>query len=220
MNAALMQVEGLVRIEHRVSVKSRWSNSVGIALTVVVHVAVVLLLLSSRTKVEVGLPPVAAHVISDQSTQPQPFELASARPELDTPQVEMVVPDLSVAEASAPTAVAAAAPTSHSIASTSQSSEKADMVEPRFDADYLNNPAPAYPRVSRRHREQGVVTLRVYVLPNGAPERVELERSSGFALLDEAALEAVRKWKFVPAQAGGKAVAAWVNVPLEFSLNT
>lgn len=220
MNAALMQVEDFARVGNRAPIKTRWSNSVGIALTLLVHVAVVLLLLSSRTKVDVGLPPVVAHVISEQSAQAEPFALPQVRPQLDTPKVEMVVPDIAVAEASAPVMLAAAAPASSSVASSSQTSERADMVEPRFDADYLNNPAPAYPRVSRRQREQGVVMLRVYVLPSGMPERIELQSSSGFALLDAAALEAVRKWKFIPAQAGGKAMAAWVSVPIEFSLST
>lgn len=208
MSALLMRVE------------NRLGNSVGVILTVAVHAAVILLLLSARETVEIALPPVTAHVISDLATQTQSFELPKARPELNTPKVEMTVPDISVAESSTPVATMVATTVSNSIAAASQASEKSDMVEPRFDADYLNNPKPAYPRLSRRHREQGVVTLRVYVLPDGAPERVELKTSSGFTLLDQAALEAVRRWKFVPAQAGGRAMAAWVNVPLEFSLST
>lgn len=209
-----------MRVENRVSAQNRWGSGVGVALTVAIHAAAILLLLSSRAKIDVGLPPVAARVISEQSVQQQTLE-PSVRPELNSPKVDIVVPDISIAESSAPVAMATAAPAaSTSNAASSQSSDNADMVEPRFDVDYLNNPAPAYPRVSRRQREQGVVMLRVYVLPNGAPERIELQTSSGFSLLDAAALEAVRKWKFVPAQAGGKAMAAWVSVPIEFSLNT
>ncbi|MFT3931376.1 MAG: energy transducer TonB [Spongiibacteraceae bacterium] len=222
------QADGIIQVAH-VHVEElgavtreptkRWSNSIGIALTIAIHALVVLLLLSSRPHVEVGLPPIAARVISDQSIQADALEVPQTRPELNTPKVTMVAPDIAIAESNAPVmSVAAAAPSSP--ASSSQSAERADMVEPRFDADYLNNPPPIYPRLSRRHREQGVVMLRVHVLPNGAPDRIELQTSSGFALLDEAALEAVRKWKFIPAQAGGKAMAAWVNVPIEFSLNT
>lgn len=217
-------VEDFVRLERQGATRwestNRWSNGVGVALTIAIHVVVVLLLLSSRANVEVGLPPIMAHVISDQSTQVESFEVPQPRLELNTPKINMAVPEISLAESNTSTAITVAAASSSSVASTMQSSEKADMVEPRFDADYLNNPAPTYPRLSRRHREQGVVMLRVYVLASGTPDRVELKTSSGFALLDEAALEAVRRWKFVPAQAGGKAMAAWVNVPIEFSLNT
>ncbi len=58
----------------------------------------------------------------------------------------------------------------------------------------------------------------MYRRANGAAERVELKRTSGSERLDESALAAVRQWKFVPAQCAGKAVAAWVLVPVAFSL--
>lgn len=90
---------------------------------------------------------------------------------------------------------------------------------PNFRAAYLNNPGPTYPPSSRRKREEGVVRLRVQVSAEGAPNQVQLERSSGSADLDNAALDIVRKrWRFVPAQQAGKPVSAWVIVPLEFSL--
>lgn len=87
---------------------------------------------------------------------------------------------------------------------------------PRFNADYLQNPAPAYPALSRRMGEEGRVMLRVMVEADGLPSKVEIRTSSGFPRLDQAALEAVRKWKFVPARRGDEAVAAAVNVPLDF----
>lgn len=92
--------------------------------------------------------------------------------------------------------------------------------EARFDADYLQNPAPVYPSLSRRMGEEGKVMLRAYVLPSGKPESVELKHSSGSARLDEAAMAAVRKWRFVPARKGGDAVAAWVLIPISFRLES
>lgn len=89
---------------------------------------------------------------------------------------------------------------------------------PRADLAYLNNPAPFYPRASRRAGEQGRVMLRVRVSIDGRVEAVEVERSSGFERLDEAALQAVRRWRFVPAKRGDHAVAAWARVPVHFSL--
>ncbi|HEX2561339.1 energy transducer TonB [Phenylobacterium sp.] len=93
------------------------------------------------------------------------------------------------------------------------------VTPPNFSAAYLNNPGPVYPPSSRRKREEGVVRLRVHVSAEGKPSQVLLERSSGSSDLDEAALDVVRKrWRFAPAQQAGKPVAAWVIVPLEFSL--
>lgn len=93
------------------------------------------------------------------------------------------------------------------------------VTPPTFDAAYLRNEPPAYPATSRRMAEQGRVLLRVLVSPAGGPEKVEVRTSSGFERLDRAALEAVRTWKFVPAQQAGRPVAAWVQIPLVFSLS-
>jgi len=88
----------------------------------------------------------------------------------------------------------------------------------RFEAAYLRNPAPVYPAESRRRGEEGRTLLRVRVLADGSPEEVLLHLGSGFERLDQAAIDAVRRWKFVPAQQGGSAIAAWVIVPIQFSL--
>ncbi len=94
----------------------------------------------------------------------------------------------------------------------------APVVLPRFDADYLRNPAPAYPSLSRRMGEQGKVLLRVVVRSDGIPDSVTLRQSSGSQRLDEAALEAVRKWRFVPARRGDAPISAAVIVPIVFTL--
>ena len=90
---------------------------------------------------------------------------------------------------------------------------------PSFDAAYLRNQPPRYPAASRRTGETGRVLLRVLVSATGEPEKVELHTSSEFERLDNAALETVRTWKFVPAHQAGRAVAAWVQVPISFSLS-
>ena len=89
---------------------------------------------------------------------------------------------------------------------------------PDFNADYLHNPRPAYPGQARRRGEQGKVLLRVYVSTDGMADKVEIQSSSGYALLDEAAVTAVRAWRFVPARQGNIPVAAWVAVPIIFRL--
>ena len=86
------------------------------------------------------------------------------------------------------------------------------------DADYLNNPKPIYPSVARSRHWEGLVVLRVYVTAEGRCGEVSVQRSSGHEVLDESALEAVKKWRFVPAKRGDAAQASWVTVPIEFQL--
>ncbi len=92
------------------------------------------------------------------------------------------------------------------------------LVEPSADADYLKNPPPAYPRASRRLGEQGTVIVRVFISTQGTPEKAELRTSSGFDRLDQAALEAVQRWRFVPGRRSGTPEAMWFNIPVRFAL--
>lgn len=93
-----------------------------------------------------------------------------------------------------------------------------EVVGARFDADYLHNPKPVYPPASRRLAEEGRVLLRVRVTAEGMAEQVEIKHSSGFPRLDQAALDTVARWRFVPARRGSETVAAWVLVPITFNL--
>lgn len=88
----------------------------------------------------------------------------------------------------------------------------------RAEADYLNNPKPSYPRLSKRMGEQGEVRLRVLVGVDGRVASVQLSRSSGFERLDEAAMESVKQWRFKPATQGGETLETWVEVPVKFVL--
>lgn len=90
---------------------------------------------------------------------------------------------------------------------------------PSSNADYLNNPAPVYPALSQRLGEQGKVVIRVLIGKEGSALRAEIQESSGFERLDQAALRAVLSWRYVPGQQGGEAQDMWFNVPVNFSLN-
>lgn len=86
---------------------------------------------------------------------------------------------------------------------------------PRFRAP----PVPAvYPPKSIELGQQGEARIRVRLDPDGAAAEILLHRSSGFDLLDRAALVAVRRWRFMPAVRDGRAVAAWVEIPVRFHL--
>lgn len=110
-----------------------------------------------------------------------------------------------------PAAVAAAAP-------APATAPVAANTEPDYKASYLNNPPPAYPLAARRMGMQGRVLLHVEVLASGASGQVAVQQSSGYAMLDNAALQAVRSWRFQPATQAGRAVDKWFMIPVQFSL--
>ena len=89
---------------------------------------------------------------------------------------------------------------------------------PSASADYLNNPKPAYPPLSRRLREEGKVVLHVLIETDGSASRAEIRSSSGYERLDLAALQTVLKWRYVPARRNGTPEAMWFNVPINFVL--
>ena len=101
---------------------------------------------------------------------------------------------------------------------TASAAAPAVITAARFDADYLQNPAPAYPALSRRLREEGKVMLRVFVETSGRPSQIEIKSSSGSPRLDQSAQEAVSRWKFIPARQGQDVIGAWVLVPIIYKL--
>ena len=90
--------------------------------------------------------------------------------------------------------------------------------EPDYKADYLNNPRPPYPMVARRMGYHGKVVLDVEVLSEGKAGDVKLHQSSGYDILDNAALQTVKTWRFTPARRFGQAVTQRFLVPIKFSL--
>ena len=147
----------------------------------------------------------------------QPLPAEAAAHQVPAPAVSSA-PAAIAPESVAATATVTAAPAGPAVpAPPSPSASTASP--PRFDAEYLDNPKPLYPVIARRMREEGRVVLRVRVAASGLPTDVELHAGSGSPRLDQAALDTVRRWKFVPARHGAVAVAATVLVPIAFSLN-
>ena len=89
---------------------------------------------------------------------------------------------------------------------------------PSSSADYLQNPKPVYPPASKRLGEQGKVLLRVLIGVDGTALDAEVKQSSGYDRLDRAALETVRKWRYVPGKRAGVAEAMWFDVPIHYVL--
>jgi protein TonB len=78
---------------------------------------------------------------------------------------------------------------------------------------------PAYPEMARERGQTGTAILRALIGPGGETRDIRLHRSSGHALLDGAALQAVRRWLFEPATRDGRPIEAWVEVPVRFVLD-
>lgn len=91
--------------------------------------------------------------------------------------------------------------------------------EPDYRAEYLNNPRPPYPTTARQMGYQGTVLLNVEVLAEGRAGEVLIKTSSGYAILDKAALQTVKTWRFSPARRFGEAITMWFLVPVRFTLN-
>ena len=83
---------------------------------------------------------------------------------------------------------------------------------------YRKNPPPYYPGTARRRGYQGIVMLSVLVNEKGRVENLWVAESSGYRILDNSAIKAVRDWAFEPATKANKKVVMWVNVPIRFQL--
>ena len=83
---------------------------------------------------------------------------------------------------------------------------------------FTEPPPVVYPRISRRSNESGRVMVRAYIDTTGVPRQVQVEKSSGFARLDEAALSAVQKSRLKPHTENGQPVEGWARIPIDFDL--
>jgi protein TonB len=161
-----------------------------------------------KPEVQPPRPKTAAPVARPAAPRP-----AASPAALSTP---VVASDTPMAVASADTVQVATAPASVPAPPTPPAVEK--VTEPRGYAGYLNNPPPTYPAAAQKRGLEGQVVLKVHVLPSGHPDNVTVARSSGHAILDDAALKAVAQWTFEPARRGQTAVDGWVQVPLNFKI--
>jgi periplasmic protein TonB len=183
------------------------------------HVAMIALLASiqGRAPQRATAPAIEVRLLTDRPATPlqaaplPPVNLERVPTEIEVPDVNITLPApdapimVQKAVAQLPPAPAAAA--------------TGPETPPQFDAAYLKNPAPAYPAGSRRQHQQGTVLLKVRVSEQGAALEVLVDHTSGWSALDDAAVKAVKSWRFVPAQRGSAPVEAWVLIPVEFALH-
>jgi protein TonB len=198
-----------------------WALQTGLIMRVVeviVPVEVLAQIIDLPTPKVTPAPPqarVPAAPVKQVATQPK--QITQAAPTL------LAVPD-ATPSANAPAAQPIAPPATYTLAvpvaavPTPAPPAPAKITLPSSDADYLSNPKPPYPPMSKRLGEQGKAIIRVLIGADGLPQKAELRQSSGFERLDQSALATVMKWRYVPGKRDGVAEAMWFSVPISFVL--
>ena len=95
-------------------------------------------------------------------------------------------------------------------------SEATDATAKLTPPDLNGNALPRYPEQARRLGWEGRVLLRIWINQQGSVTQVQVEESSGYSLLDAAAVTSVRTWRVQPAQRGGQPVAGSWLLPIRF----
>ncbi|MGH8766515.1 MAG: energy transducer TonB [Burkholderiales bacterium] len=202
-------------------------DRIGLSVTLALHAIAAAALLSyapARQALLAAAPIMVDLIVPPKVEPPQPkppAELPKPKPVVKQVQRPIEPAPILTAPAEAPSPIIAPPPPPPAPPTPVQQAP-APMVltEPIYNADYLSNPAPIYPSVSRRMGEQGKVILRVLVGIKGTADDVQVRTSSGFGRLDEAARNTVLRWKFVPARRGPDPVSAWVLIPVSFRLES
>lgn len=221
-------------------------SGASITATVLLHVILAFLFmlgLMEHTITPPDAPPVLVEFMQTQPTpktsepqvtkpippQPRPQPVAAPLP---SPQ-PITQPTPAPSKITAPTEVAQAAPVAPVSAPTTPAPTRAEA--PPAPAPVLSAPSkteistasysasnqkPAYPNMSKRLSEQGTVVLRVLVKADGTAGEVEVKSSSSYPRLDQAAIDAVKTWRFNPAKIDGKAIDEWYQVPIPFKLQS
>lgn len=181
-----------------------------------IHILVIYGLATSMgiVKVPQFVAPIEAVFIPEQ-TEVEPEPPVPVKPEIDQVMpTEQPMPEIQFDEPVVPPAETPIPASENAIAATTTSGAVAQ------DLKASNRVEPTYPSASRRAGEEGTVRLKVLVDEKGRPRDVAIASSSGFSRLDQAAVDAVRKWRFVAATDGTSAISAWTQVAITFRLTS
>ena len=217
-------------------------SGASITATVLLHVILAFLFMLGLMEHSITppeAPPVLVELMQSQPT-PKTIEQPVAKPIPVPPRPQPVAaptpspqPQPSPSKVSAPTEVAQAAPVAPVSAPTTPTPPAPPAPAPApvvtapsktevsIPASYsASNQKPIYPNMSKRLGEQGTVVLRVLVKADGSAGEVEVKSSSSYPRLDQAAVEAVKTWRFNSAKIDGKAIDEWYQVPIPFKLQS
>lgn len=205
------------------------------ALVLAIHAAV-WLAVPAAAPVPLAAPAVPKPLLIEVVKPPEPLKQEAIKPPAPLPQsarapaaprVPALAAQAAPRSAPAPAAVAeshadVAAPVDSAPRAeapvAARSSEAPAETAAYGRAGYRNNPPPRYPPVALEQGWEGTVLLRVRVLADGRPDSVEVQTGSGRKVLDEAAVQTVKRWLFNPARRGDTPVDGWASVPIVFKL--
>ena len=215
----------------------RWEVTALVILTILVHAGFAFgAHLDSKkpraakrwTKVEIDVsrppPPPPPKAVIPPPEPPKPVK--AAPPPKPLAAVEKVVPEKPTPEPPPPQDTGSSLPSDPEGElfrgtgglGTAAPAPPAPVIQAKEGANYLKNPRPPYPARAQREGWEGTTLLRVQVSPLGKPGSIQIQTSSGRSVLDDAAIEAVKRWTFTPATQGGTAISGWVTVPIVFKL--
>ena len=170
-------------------------------------------------------PPVATPEPEPTPVTPEPVATPAPAPLRAPPSGVTGPPPLAAADPG-PGAFAASAPPPPSSAATgARSSSEREVSVAAIPSDGITQRAiprggyqyfPPYPSTARRLGVQGTTLLHVLVASTGHVAQVIVKQSAGHPDLDQAATDAVRRWRFEPARRGTEPVEMWVQLPFEF----
>ena len=146
----------------------------------------------------------------EPTPEPTPEEIVTAK---ESPEVAQPTPE--------PTPISTPAPTPKP---TPKPEPRVPKLKPAAAVNVpkpvvIQNTPPSYPEIARRNGWEGRVLVRVEVSAEGRPISTAIAKSSGYGVLDQSALRAVKSWRFQPRTVAGIATAGSVEVPVNFSLN-
>lgn len=204
-------------------------NPLALGLAVLIHIGIALLLLIFQGPIveAVRHAPLVVTNIPLDPPPPPPSQPEPSLPDPPPPAAYVPRPALILPVPSQPvltTVSEPSPPAPQPAAETASTGAPTPAPAPRpveagdLSSSMIAAPPPRYPHESRRRREQGTVLLAVVLSTDGTVLEVRIARSSGHTRLDEAARNAVRKWRWSPTVRGGVAVQVRGTVEVDFVL--
>lgn len=224
-------IASAVVLFHALAIWALQSGLLMRAVEVIVPVEVLAQIVDQPKPVVQPLPP----VIPKAAPPPKP-EVAKQTPKLPVPQTQ-APPQILAVETATPTTIAPATvqiappapnlPPSVPLAAVASPAPAPALatvaapsvkVMPSTDADDLYNPNQRYPRMSQTMGEQGTVMVRILIGANGLPLKAEVQKTSGFERLDQAALDFVMQSRYKPGTLDGKPTEMWMGREVKYVL--
>ncbi|WP_199555037.1 energy transducer TonB [Sandaracinobacteroides hominis] len=204
----------------------RFSSKIWAAILVAcMHAAVLLALLTYRHVVNVEKPPEALVLLDIAAPRPPeqqaPPEIPDIAPVVIPPpvvEIENRPPSITAVVMETPPPPAPVAPVVKAESPPAPPAAPAPAVAADLSSSMIEAAPPRYPLESRRLKEQGTVVLELLLGLDGRVERILVRTSSGSNRLDQAALNAVRKWRWSPTVRNGTPVAVRGLVEIPFVL--